>query len=154
MLTGDSALRKDVTLIETVAAAGLLVVAMGFLVDFSLQGLRQVEVSSNGTRGALLAQGKMEEIIAICDASSGTPRETLEESFPHHPGTNRRPFDDKELDNFEWSWDIREWDQSPNFHALTVTVYWRPGGRQEAEQDFELSCLVRNSRGTQTGGSR
>jgi hypothetical protein len=116
--------REGAVLAETLVAAALLTVAMSFLVEFATQGLTESAMAQRRIRGALLAQEKMERILATrndLDAWENNARTT----YPQDPETGHRRFASEELEDFRWEWQLNSPDDHPQMREVMVRVFWR-----------------------------
>jgi hypothetical protein len=145
--------REGAILAETLVAAALLTVAMGFLVEFATQGLTESVLTQRRTRGALLAQEKMEEILAA-RADLEAWEAQAQEVYPEDPDGPHRLFAAEGLEEFRWGWNVLQPEGRPRMREAVVRVYWRFPRRKHFFRGCQIRTLLATPPSATKGGAR
>lgn len=117
--------QRGASLAETIIAIGIVVAAMNVLAQVFVAGLdASAEVRARAT-AALLAQEKLEEILAARDRLAEWEDAALETYEPAGPEGAAR-FARPGLERFQWSWRLWDLEGRPGMKEVAVQVWWRP----------------------------
>ena len=140
-MTARVAQKRGVVLVETIVAAALLLVALGILAELAGRGLTESALAQRRTQGALLAQGKMEEILSARDRLAAWESRARRE-YPQDPEGDYRLFASPEWQDFRWNWHITPSSASPGLSEVVVDVYWWPAGGNRQRRSCQLRSLL------------
>ena len=129
------------TLIEIIAAVGILAVGLIAILSLFPVGLDSARNASNLTTATLLSQSLIERLHM---AAVQTPKGTI--SYPNdikNDGINwynfgttgKKPFPDDDRFEYETNF-VDNYNGISNFHQVTVYVYWPPGGIRQQVRTF------------------
>ncbi len=113
-----------VSLVETILALALLAVAISVLGQLMFGAIEQSIMARRRAEAALLAQERMEEILAHRSGLSAWEARA-KKSFEFEKESESYLFKRKGLDSFRWHWQISEFQDSPWLKEIIVRVYWR-----------------------------
>ena len=133
--------RRGASLVETVAAIGILTVAMTVLGQFMLEAIRGSAVATLRMQAVLLAQEKMEDIIAHRADLTAWEERALEEN-PIDVEAKGRRFAEPGREDYRWEWDIADSENPPGMKRITVRTYWEDPHGSHPWVKSELSTLL------------
>ncbi len=128
-------------LVESLIAIAVLAVAMSLLVRFSIAGIEQVGQTYLRLNAALLAEGKMQEIIRNRDNLEDWQAYAAE-SYPKDEHHNLRKLHVENYDAFRWLWQFNDYGLQPGLKSVKVSVYWRRPGRTQFAENYVLETLL------------
>jgi len=125
---------------EMLAAIAILAVTLSILAQISFQALNESVMTRRRAQGGLLAQGKMEEILANRGDLDGWLKQAAKD-YPLDPEIDARRFPETENQMFRWSCEILDVANSPGMKEIVVRTYW--SRRDQAKwSKCELRTLV------------
>lgn len=141
--------RRGAVLVETLVAMALLVVTMGFLVQFVTRSTTRSAMARARAKGALLAQEKMEEILSAPSPQQWAAR--AKGTYAVEGEAQRHVFPSEQLSDFRWDWEVVRSESHPDMHEVAIRVFWQFPGREEFGQQYELRTLVPQPSARETG---
>jgi len=112
------------TLVETVVAVGLLIVALNILAQMMFHGIRETQAANRQAQAILLAQERMDDLfahrgdLAAWDAAMKKQCKLDANSDSYYlPNPAMAPY--------RWNWQIGDREGSPGLKEATVRTYWR-----------------------------
>ena len=128
-------------LLEVIVAVAILLVSMTILAQLVLSGMDQSRMARDRARGALLAQERMEELLAHRDDLTGWQKR-VEKAFPFDPEAQMYRFDRRGLGAFYWAWEIKPAENIEGLKEAVVRVHWHMPRRKVLTQKCALHTLV------------
>lgn len=123
--------RRGATLVETVAAIGLLAIAMNVLGHFMLEAIHGSVLAGRRVQALLLAQEQMECLLASRSDLAGWQKRA-EAAHPLDSESGKRTFPGEGMEAYQLEWEILEPAKHPGMKEAVVRTYWRnPHGRVE-----------------------
>jgi type II secretory pathway pseudopilin PulG len=116
--------RRGAALIETLVAISILSVAMTLLTQLVVRGLEESASAQQRMKGVLLAQERMEEILAQRGELAGWEQK-VDEEYERDPVSGMYRFAEPGRAAFRWRWRIQDASDHPGLTQVTVWVHWR-----------------------------
>ena len=114
---------RGFTLLETLAAIAILAVILSILAQISFQALSESVMTRRRAQGVLLAQGKMEEVLASREDLDGWLKQAAK-AYPLDPEIDTRRFAEPANGMFRWSCEILDVQNNPGMKEIVVRTYW------------------------------
>lgn len=130
------------TLLEVLVALAILGIALFVMGKVLSQGVNESIMTRRRAQGVLLAQAKMEEVLAHRDDLTGW-LSWADKTYPVDPETARRLFLDPKAARYRWTCDISDVADQPGMKEIVVRCYWpRRGVEPWATCEFRTLLLV------------
>jgi len=136
--------RRGFGLLETIVSLGILMVCMTILAQLVLQGMDQSQIARQRAHATLLAQERLEELLAHRD-DLGAWKKSVTGKFPLDKTAGVYEFIRKDVPDFRWSWRVGPVKDVPRMKLVTVRVMWTMPRRKALALACELSTLVDES---------
>jgi type II secretory pathway pseudopilin PulG len=127
---------RGISLIETLVAFAIVAVAMTVLGQLTFQALNKSSFSRHRAEATLLAQGRMEDLLAH-RADLAAWEAATKKQFQFDPKTEAYCFDETghphpELYAFRWTWRIEDMKDHPGLKKVGVQLRWMRSGIEGA----------------------
>jgi len=133
--------RSGVSLVETLVAIGVLSIAMGTLAQLVFSGLQASAAAERQVSGALLAQERMEDLLAH-RADLPAWEKVASSQFPFDKEAELYGFERTQWEDYRWMWEITDVQGNQRLKRVNVKVQWRLPRAKEFRGRFDLFCLL------------
>lgn len=140
-MTRASEWRRGVTLVETLVAFALLAVVLNVLIVLMVQALDESAMARRRAQGILLAQERMEDILAHRADLSAWEAEARR-AFALDPETDLYRFNRAGLDFFRWGWEIQTVEGRPRMRRILVRASWQRRRQKASWSTYRLQSLL------------
>jgi type II secretory pathway pseudopilin PulG len=139
---GPPVSRRGISLIETLVAFAIIAVAMTVLGQLTFWALNESSFSRRRAEATLLAQERMEDLLAHRADLAAWEAET-KKRFQFDPKTEAYCFDEPgqphpELYAFRWTWQIEDMKDHPGLKKIEVQLRWMHTGAERAAGKRDL----------------
>lgn len=138
---GRAAGARGVSLVETIVAIAIVVVALNILTQFVIRGMDESSLARRRARAAFYAQERLEEIVAHrADLAAWEARAAR----THRPAAVEGMywFPEPHRSAFCWSWRIEDVKGRPGLRQARVSVRWRTPRRRYWVHTAQLHTLI------------
>jgi type II secretory pathway pseudopilin PulG len=139
--------RRGISLVETLVAFAIVAVAMSVLGQLVSWAMHQSAFSRRRAQATLLAQERMEDLLAHRDDLAAWEAAT-KKTFTFDPKMEAYLFDEPgrsrpELGSFRWTWLIEDMKDQPGMKKVRVQLQWLRTGVEGAGGKRELWTALR-----------
>lgn len=118
---------RAASLIETLMAMAIVVVAINIMGQLLFQAMGRATMARRRAEATLIAQERLEELLAHrTDLKAWAAK--AQETYKPSPLQGMYSFAERKLEPYCWKWDIGEAEGRPGMREVAVVVRWRALG--------------------------